>query len=228
MTNYYSTSLANYLSNEFQAPFTGSTNTTLTNIQEDGTALVYVTYSIGTKLANSGYEQSGVDISTILQPIAGDHLYTSPTKTSITYTFTVPDNVTSICILCVGVAGGPWNRCTIGNGSWFGGTSTTPVVTAPGTVICYAGGGSGSGGGAGNGTEFFGNNSATNIPITQAAGAVFRSGGAATGSPGGGGGAAGYSGIGGTGAASGLAAPAGGGGGGGSTSRSGGGVGVYG
>jgi hypothetical protein len=228
MGNYYSTALGDYLDNLFQAPFTGSTNTTLTNIQYNDTPLTYVTYSIGTKLANCGYQQAGVDISTILQPIAGEHLYTSPTNTSISYSFTVPNGVTSICILCIGGAGGPWNRCTQGNGSWFGGSSTSPIITAPGTVICYAGGGSGSGGGAGNGTEWFGNNSATNIPITQATSAVFFSGGAATGTPGGGGGAAGYAGIGGTGAATGLAAPAGGGGGGGSTSRSGGGVGVYG
>lgn len=231
MSGYTSTALGGAdLSNLFQTTFSGSTNTTLSNIQSGGSSLQYVTLTgtAGTALASSGYTQNGVDISTLLQPLAGENLYTSPTGATTNYTFTVPANVTSICILCIGGAAGPWNRSTQGNSSWFGGTTTSPIVTAPGTVICYAGGGSGSGGGAGSGTEWFGNNSGTNIPITQYSGAVTRAGGPATGTPGGGGGAAGYGGIGGTGANTGAAAPAGGGGGGGSTGRSGGGVGVYG
>jgi hypothetical protein len=228
MANYFSTALGDYLSNEFQAAFTGSTNTTLTNVQADGSALTYVTYSLGTKLADCGYQQAGVDISTILQPIAGGKVYTNSTSASVSYTFTIPTGVTSICIVCVGGSGGNWNRNTQGNGSWFGGTSTNPIVTAPGTVICYAGGGSGSGSGAGIGTEWFGNNSATNIPITQYTGGVVRSGGLGGNvANGGGGGAGGYSGTGGAGGGTGVAST-GGGGGGGNTGRGGGGVGLYG
>ena len=225
MANYYSTALGDYLSNIFQAPFTGSTNTTLTNIQAGGTSLSYVTYSLGTKAANSGYQRAGTDLSNDLQPIAGEHLYTT---SATSFTFTVPANVTSICILCIGGSGGNNNRNCRGNGSWFGGTSTNPIITAPGTVICYAGGGSGSGSGAGIGTEWFGNNGATNTPITQYTGGVVKSGGLGGNvNNAGGGGAGGYSGTGGAGGGTGVAGT-GGSGGGGNTGRGGGGVGVYG
>jgi hypothetical protein len=157
----------------------------------------------------------------------GEQLYTSPRGLSVSYTFTVPVGVTSICILCIGGAGGPWKNCAQGNSSWFGGSSTSPIVTAPGTVICYAGGGSGTNISAGNGTEWFGNNTTAPIPIRQYSGAVtFAGGPSAIG--GGGGGAAGYAGVGGAGGIIGSAAPPGGGGGGGSISRGGGGVGLYG
>ena len=140
MANYFSTALNDYLSNEFQAPFTGSTNTTLTNIQADGTSLSYVTYSLGTKLANCGYQQNDVDISTILQPTtnAGGCLYTNSTTSVRNFTFTVPTGITSICILCVG-GSGTNSKNNPPNSSWFGGSTTNPII-AGSTVICYAGG----------------------------------------------------------------------------------------
>jgi hypothetical protein len=229
MANYYSTALGDYIGNEFQTSFTGSTNSTLTNIQENGSSLVYVSYSIGTKLTNCGYTQNDVDISTILQPLAGEHLYTNTASNNlaINYTFTVPDNVYSICILCVGGAGGPSNsRSTINNSSWFGGNTNSPITSGT-NVICYAGGGSGTGQGGGTGNEYMVPPATTYTILTRALGGTFYSGGAGGTGTSGGGGAAGYAGIGGTGSATGTAG-AGGGGGGGNTNRGGGGVGVYG
>ena len=226
MAGYYSTALGKDFSNIFQATFTGSTNRTLSNIQSGGTALVYASYSLGTQVGSCGYQDyPGADISSFLQPIAGGQLFTT---SNFTFDWTVPQGVTSICILCVGGSGGAWNRGTIGNGSWFGGTSTSPIISGS-TVICYAGGGSGTGSGAGNGTEWWGNNSATLVAtVTQyQSGQNFAGGSGRAASNGGGGGAAGYSGAGGSAAGGTGLAGAGGGGGGGNTGRGGGGVGMY-
>ena len=107
MANYNSTSLGNCLSKLFQIPFTGSENTTLTDYKnDDGTLLEYVLHSSGPKLQNSGYNQIDKDISTILQPITGEHLYNIPG----TFTWTCPVNVTSISVLCIGGGGGTYNK----------------------------------------------------------------------------------------------------------------------
>jgi len=213
----------------FQQPFTGSTNTSITDYKVSGSALSLVSLSSTptTAVTASGFVSAalGGDISTYIAGPVGEDIYTTP---GTSFTWTVPTGVTSICILCVGGSGGNWSRCTQGNSSWFGGTSTTPIVTAPGTVICYAGGGSGTGSGSGNGTEWYGNNSVTNTPITQYTGAVSNAGGSGAAlSNGGGGGAGGYSGTGGVGGGTGVAGT-GGAGGGGNTGRGGGGVGLYG
>jgi hypothetical protein len=234
MASYNTTPLGGgTLVNYFNGSVNGNTPVTLTNYQSNGSSLTFASYdsALGiAKLGNSGYLQNGVDISTILQPTtnAGSKLYTSPTGGTTNYTFTVPSGITSISILCVGGAGG-YTRNNPPNSTWFGGSTTSPIVSGT-NVICYAGGGSGSGQGAGTGTGFYvGGGSTNETLVTQATGAVFRSGGGgALGTPAGGGGAAGYSGIGGTASATGGAAPAGGGGGGGSSTRGGGGVGVYG
>jgi hypothetical protein len=228
MANYYSTALGDYIGNVFQTSFTGSTNSTLTNIQENGSSLVYVSYSIGTKEPGCGYTQSDIDISTILQPLAGEHLYTSPTNATTDYTFTVPANVYSICVLCIGGTGTN-SRSYIVNSSWFGGSSVSPVVSGTTGVICYAGGGSGSGSGGGTGNEFSPNSDNTYITITRPYGGTYYNGGAGSGAAAGraGGGCAGYAGAGGAGGTTGTAGT-GGSGGGGSTSRGGGGIGLYG
>ncbi len=227
MANYYSTTLGDYIGNKFQTSFTGSTNTTLTGIQNNDTSLIYVSYSIGTKIANSGYQQNDIDISNDLQPLAGEHLYTSPTNATTNYTFTVPDNVTSICILCVGGTGN-FSRSYIGNSSWFGGTTTNPIVSGSTGVICYAGGGSGSGSGGGTGNEFSINSNNVYTILTRPFGGVYYNGGnGAAAGIGAGGGAGGYAGAGGNGSTTGTAGT-GGSAAGGSTSRGGGGIGLYG
>jgi len=223
MSIYFSTSLGDYLSNKFQAPFSGSTNTTLSVYQQGGSGLQFVTYSIGTKLGDSGYQQAGVDISTILQPIAGDRLYT----TAGTYTWVCPANVTSVCILAIGAGGGAAFRGTVTNAGTAGGLSN---FTNGATVIVRGGGGTqgttsgaGSGGTAAGTTGFVG--------FSGGAGGYNATGG----TNGGGGGAAGYAGVGGRGGSTVVptAGTGGGGGGGGghfqgNFSGSGGGTGVYG
>jgi len=217
----------NDIATYFQAPFTGSTNTTFSDYQVNGVSASYVNFSVGTLLPNSGYTSitlSGADISTALQPLAGEHLYTTnPTNTTTNYTFTVPTNVTSICIVCVGGAGGTTtSKNAAANSSWFGGSSTTPVVSGS-TVICFAGGGSGTGQGSGDGLTFNGTS------ITQATGNVNYAGGVGTGGPyNSGGGAGGYAGAGGAGSGATGIAGTGGAGGGGSTNMGGGGVDIYG
>jgi hypothetical protein len=230
MANYFSTALNDYLSNDFNAPVTGNVATTLTNFQGSGTALQFATYdsAVGVaKLANCGYQQNGVDISTILQPKtnAGGHLYTNSTTSVRNFTFTVPTGITSICILCVG-GSGTNTKNNPPNSSWFGGSTTNPII-AGSTVICYAGGGSGTGSGFGDGLTFFIGGGSTATSVTQATGAVTNSGGLGGNvANGGGGGAGGYSGSGGAGGGTGVAG-SGGGGGGGNAGRGGGGVGLY-
>ena len=210
----------------YQQPFSGSTNTSISDYTINGTALSLVTLSSAptTAVSASGFVSGalGGDLSTYVSGLVGERIYTTP---GTSFTFTVPTGVNSICILCIGGSGGNYSRCDIGNSTWFGGTSTSPIISGS-TVICFAGGGSGSGSGAGNGTEWNPNNVST--AITQYTGAVFNSGGlGANLANGGGGGAGGYSGTGGAAGGTGVAGT-GGAGGGGNTGRGGGGVGLYG
>jgi hypothetical protein len=213
----------------YQLPFTGSTNTTLTGFQVEGVPLEYVTLTgtAGTALANSGYTQNGVDISTILQPIAGENLYTAPG----TYTWTCPNFVTNVCILTIGSGGG--SRRNIGATAYVGtagAASNVFDVGASNRLVCQGGGGG------------YGNINAAGAGGTASGFAGFvgftgGAGGLPTGyNNGGGGGAAGYAGNGGRGGfgATAPVAGAGGGGGGGGGNGGGlfafsaGGVGVYG
>jgi hypothetical protein len=157
MANYFSSALNDYIGNVFQTSFTGSTNTTLTNVQENGTALVYATYSIGTKAADSGYQQNGVDISTILQPIAGGRVYNGQ---GVTYTWVCPANVTSVCVVCIGGGGGGRSGVAGGAGgqSYFNSTAT---VRANGGSGAPSGTIAGAGGTVGAGTGFSGGNGGT-------------------------------------------------------------------
>ena len=221
---YYSTPLGGGdIKTYFQAPFTGSTNTTLTGYQNNGGSISYVTFSVGTKLANSGYQQSDVDISTILQPLAGEYLYT----TAGTYTWTCPSDVYYICILAIGSGGGAQRN--IGSTGYPGTAGNlSKFVNGATTIVQANGGGRGIPGAAGAG--------GTTTGTTGYVGYTGGAGGYAAGNGnGGGGGAAGYSGVGGVGgstSAPGAGSGGGAGGGGSQTfgnfSGSGGGVGVYG
>lgn len=222
------------LYNYYQQPFSGSTNTSVTDYTVNGTALSLVSLSSTptTAVANSGFTSNalgGGDLSTYVAGLVGEHLYTTA---GASFTFTVPAGVTSICILCIGGsagtnASGVNNRSGNTNSSWFGGSSTTPIVSGTSTIV-FAGGGSGSGQGGGTGNEWYPTGAAGPTVTTPATGTVYYTGGAgsAAGSNAGGG-AAGYAGNGGAAGTTGVAGT-GGAGGGGSTNKGGGGVGVYG
>ena len=135
MADYTSTDLGYTLSNLFQAPFTASNNVTLTGLQSGGTSLQYVSYvaSPSTRLASCGFQIAGADISTLVSPLTGEYLYTTPGP----YTFTVPTGVTSVYILCIG-GGGAGSSATANIASTAGGDSK---VVNGATTICSAGGG---------------------------------------------------------------------------------------
>jgi len=189
-----------YVANVFQVPFTGSTNTTLTNIRQGGTALQFVSYSVGTKLPNCGYRQSGTDISDTLQPVAGEKLFTIVTaNTNVSTTFTVPSNVYALSIVCVG-GGGGGTATVVGFANYPGVAGGNSFVsTNPGNVIVCQGGGGGAG-------TFTTSGGVGGTP-SGVAGATGFAGGAGGGGyndgtygyPGGGGGAGGYTAVGGTG-----------------------------
>lgn len=169
-----------------------------------------------------------------------------------TYSWTVPDGVTSVCVACVGGGGGGNTTLAYRGGGGGGGLGwKNDISVTPGqniTVVVGAGGASGpgeasyfdspslvagNGGAYGQGTSF---NAAGGTYVGDGGGNGGVGGaGVATGFTGGGGGAGGYAGTGGaggTGSTSGTAGSGGAGGGGGAgqsgQSGSGGGVGIYG
>ena len=219
-SGYISTALGNLdLSNLFQNTYTNSSNTILTNYYTNSVSQVYVTFSVGTVLASSGFLQNGVDISTLLQPVAGEHVY----KVAGTYTWKCPPYVKSVCIICVGSGA---------DGTTGAGVSTPGTAGAlsnfknGATVVCQANGG-------GKGTTLTGGAGGTVGTGTGGAGGA---GALRTSGNGGAGGAGGYSGTGGaggTGTVAPTAGTGGGGGGGGSNATGGfsgsaGGVNIYG
>jgi hypothetical protein len=124
-TGFVSNPLGGDIGNYYQAPYTGSTNTTVTVFDPSGaaTALTYLTNTSG-NFGNSGFLYNGTDLSSIFEPnnsLAGGYLYTiADNQTTAGYTSLVfPTGVTSICIACVGASGGTGNINIEINSSWF-------------------------------------------------------------------------------------------------------------
>ena len=190
-TGFVSATLGGDIDNYFVAPYTGSGTTTL-NLQDNGVALQYATYSGGPQNVASGYLRNGTDISTILEKkttSAGSGVtftYTGPysgvpdgTNTFGTYyTFVVPVGVTSISILCIGGTSGINTinskiNNSYGNSSWvtnqFLASNPTPsLTTATGTTLLIMAGGGFSPTGGGTAIQGPGGNEAPFTATTYA------------------------------------------------------------